>query len=418
MEQAKLIDRFPAGAVQIPPSKSVAHRALICAALAEGESEIKNIGLSRDVEATLNCLKALGARAEAFEGGLRLRGAVRGALARADLNAGESGTTLRFLMPIAGLFAREVCFLGEGRLLQRPFAEFFAALQENGIACCHLGDKLLLDGRLRPGTYHLAGDVSSQFVSGLLLALPLLEEASEIILNSPLQSKGYVDLTLDVMKDFGVTAENEAYARFAVPGGQAYLPRAYTVEADYSNAAFFLVAGALGREVECLCLNPSSLQGDKAILELLRDAGARVCAGENGGLCVKAGKLRPLEVDVSDIPDLVPPLTALLCFAEGQSRLFNASRLRMKESDRLHALAVEFNNLGARISEGEDYLLIEGVESLVGENVARAHNDHRIAMALAVASIRSRADIRLLGAESAAKSYPDFWQDFCKTARN
>ncbi|MCL2678230.1 MAG: 3-phosphoshikimate 1-carboxyvinyltransferase, partial [Clostridiales bacterium] len=408
----------PAGEVRIPPSKSVAHRALICAALAAGESEIINIGVSRDVQATLACLQALGVQASAAGEALRLTGAARGAPEKVNLNAGESGTTLRFLMPIAGLFAREARFFGEGRLLQRPFEEFFAALRENGVSCRHMGDKLLLEGRLQPGAYQLAGDVSSQFVSGLLLALPLLEGDSEIVLNPPLQSRGYVDLTLDVMKVFGVTAQNHEYGRFAVSGGQTYLPRAFAVEADYSNAAFFLVAGALGREVECLGLNPGSLQGDKAILNLLQAAGAQIYTGQNGGLCVKAEKLRALEIDVSDIPDLVPPLTALLCFAEGQSRLYNAARLRMKESDRLRALAVEFNNLGAKIREGEDYLLIEGARELPGGCTVEAHNDHRIAMALAVASIRCRENIRLLGAQSAAKSYPDFWQDFCRAARN
>ncbi len=253
-----------------------------------------------------------------------------------------------------------------------------------------------------------------------MFALPLLNGDSVIELTTPLESKAYVDLTIDVLQQFGIQVGHTDYRRFEIAGGQHYKPCDFTVEADYSAAAFFLTAGALGCDVSCAGLRQNSLQGDREFLKILQRCGINTTDVETNGIPMiqaNAGPIQPITVDVKDIPDLVPPLTSLLCFAEGTSKIVNAARLRLKESDRLHALAAEFNKLGAKIEEQEDALIIHGVKTLEGGTVD-AHNDHRIAMALATASVRCEGEIRLSGWNSVKKSYPDFWKDFFKTERS
>jgi 3-phosphoshikimate 1-carboxyvinyltransferase len=266
-------------------------------------------------------------------------------------------------------------------------------------------------GPLCGGRYTVPGDVSSQFISGLLLALPLAPGDSEIRTNVPLESRPYVSMTIDVMRRFGVEIRTENGV-FSVPGGQRYRPAVYTVEADYSQAAFFLAAAALGRDLRCAGLDPNSAQGDRAILRILEEMGAAVL-WQNGLVSVRADRLCALEIDVRDIPDLAPPLAALCCFCEGESRIVNAGRLRLKESDRLRALASELGALGADITEGTDSLTIRGRNTLPGGR-ANARNDHRIAMTVALAAIRCQSDVRLTGWRSVRKSYPDFWRTFGK----
>ncbi len=417
MDELMVIDRIPQGTVTPPPSKSISHRALICAALSNGTSKIGNIQFSEDVQATLNCIQALGIKVE-FDGKILIvRGGQNKSQADAVLDCGESGSTLRFFLPIALLYSQPVQFTGHGRLLQRPLKEYKKALEENG-AQITLNDELItVQGPIRPGIYRMSGSVSSQYVSGLLFALPMLDGDSEIILTSPLESKAYVDLTVSVMEHFGVKIVNNNYERFIIRGNQTFNPCDFTIETDYSAAAFFLAAGALGCDVECFGLNLDSLQGDRQYIDILQQCGIKIDQSSGGGLKALKGKIQPVTVDVKDIPDLVPPLTSVLCFCEGESKIINAGRLRLKESDRLHALAEEFNNLGADIIEGEDSLIIRGVKNLHG-GIADAHNDHRIAMAIAVASIKSNDQIQLKGADSVKKSYPDFWKDFCRIERS
>jgi len=414
MESVRQIARFPAGAVQIPPSKSVGHRALLCAGLAPGVSEIYNAGDSQDIEAMLRCLNALGARARGEAGGLRITGGL--SPAAKPLDCGESGTTLRLLLPVAALFAAETVFTGQGLLLKRPLGPYLDAMAAHGMRHALTEAALTVTGPLGPGVYTLPGDISSQYVSGLLFALPLLKGDSEIRLTTPLASASYAGLTLDMLRQFGVQARMEDAQRILVPGGQQYRPASVSVEADYSQAAFFLVASALGCPCECLGLSQSSKQGDRVILDILRGSGAHIETTARGGLIARAEAPRGQTVDVTDTPDLVPPVAALLAVSEGESRITGAGRLRYKECDRLETVADELRGLGADIRVDGDSLAIRGKASLTGGRV-RNHNDHRIAMMAAVAAIRCEGPVFVEGDACVAKSYPKFWEDFEKTHR-
>ena len=323
----------------------------------------------------------------------------------------ESGTTLRFLIPVAALWDRETIFEGRGRLLARPMDIYDAVFSGTSVRFSHDQRQVKVRGPLQSGIYTMPGDVSSQFVSGMLIALPLVGGNSEIRMSSNLESEQYVRMTLDVMRRFGVEVEEDAIASsYFIKGGQRYTAHEYVVEADYSQAAFFLCAAALGRDVKCAGLSKDSVQGDSIILSVLERMGA-ILTWEEGMVSVSAEKLSGLTFDAAENPDLVPPVAALCCLSEGVSRIVNAGRLRIKESDRLHALASELSKLGADISETPDSLIIHGKASLAGGD-ADAHNDHRIAMAIALAAIRCRGQVRLSGWSSVNKSYPEFWDDF------
>jgi 3-phosphoshikimate 1-carboxyvinyltransferase len=409
MDEIKEIRRFPKGAVTPPPSKSLSHRAVICAALADcgagkpsigGRSEIENLGRSEDIDATLSAVRILFGKTGQDADEARV------------IDCGESGSTLRFLLPVAAACGRRAVFTGRGRLLSRPLEAYAPVFSAAGAEYAREGDRVTVKGPMKSGDYSLPGDVSSQFVSGLLMALPLLEGDSSIRLSTPLESSGYVDMTLDVMRRFGVSAEKRD-GRYLAKGGQRYRPSCYRVEADYSQAAFFLVAAALGRDVRISGLDKRSIQGDRAILGVLKDAGAEI-SWEGGTVTARAGRLSAVTVDAREIPDLVPPIAALCCFCHGTSRITDAGRLRLKESDRLRSLASELGKLGADVKEGEDFLEIagrEGMDGLPGGD-ADACGDHRVAMAVATAAIRCRGPVRLSGWRSVAKSYPNFWRDF------
>jgi 3-phosphoshikimate 1-carboxyvinyltransferase len=330
----------------------------------------------------------------------------------------------------------EWLFTGRGRLMERPqgvYAELFA---KQGVFFARENAGIRVCGPLPAGVYRLPGNVSSQFVTGLLLALPLAEGDSILELASPLESADYVALTLQTMEAFGARAEERRGADggvdgYMVKGGQRYRPAEYTVEGDWSQAAFFLCAAALGRDVAVAGLDPASRQGDRRVVGILERMGVST-SWKTGSLspaagtrderktieallrvAVSAGGLRGAEIDARDIPDIVPPLAALACFAKGVTRITGAGRLRIKESDRLSALAQELAKLGADISEEEDGLTIRGrVPGLLPGGNVDAHGDHRIAMAMAVAAVGCGGPVRLAGAESVAKSYPGFWDDF------
>jgi 3-phosphoshikimate 1-carboxyvinyltransferase len=402
----------PAGVIEMPASKSEIHRALICAALAAGgQSVISNTrGMGRDAEATLNALENLGALCSREENSLKISAAAR-LRQGASIDCAESGSTLRFALPLM-LLGGGGTIKGAPRLWQRPWRVFAEALTEKGGAFKLEGNILTISGVLKAGLYQLPGNISSQFVSALLMALPVLPNDSVIALSTPLESLDYVKLTLQVMKRFGVTAESSDYRQFRVPGAQRYKPGEYILEGDYSAAAFFLAAAALGCEVVCGGLKEDSLQGDRRILEILEQCGAAIIR-KNGGITAKAAALRGAEVDCRHIPDLVPPLCAMLIFAEGRSRLYGARRLRLKESDRLKTLSAQLSALGAKIEETADGLLIEGVARLKGGRVNPA-NDHRIAMAAALAALKSEGAVEIIDPQCVDKSYPFFWRDFLK----
>ena len=413
MSGVKIIRALPAGDVDIPPSKSLGHRALICAGLSAlqtgGESVLAHLGESDDMQATRVCLESLGVAFAEEDGRLLVRPGRR-AGEPIPMDCNESGSTLRFLLPVAALYPERFVFTGRGRLMERPLAIYERLFAEKGAQFARQGTQIAVQGPLANGEYHLPGDISSQFVSGLLFALPLLPGKSRIVLDTALESAAYVDMTLDVMRHFGVPVRRENDRTFVVDGAQSYQPRPYRVESDYSQAAFFLAAGALGRHVRCQGMSDRSLQGDIAIVDILRRMGADVALAE-GGLQATADALNAVDVDVREIPDLVPVLCVLCALAQGTSHITGAARLRLKESDRLHAMTVELQKLGAWIEQGPDSLTITGQPYLTGGAVD-AHGDHRIAMALAVAGIRCRNPVTLTGWEHVKKSYPHFWEDF------
>ncbi len=394
------------GQVAPPPSKSQAHRALIAAALAEGESVISNVAFSQDIEATINCLENLGAHFVLDGSAVTVQG--MGAnpmsplrrMAYPRLDCGESGSTLRFLIPVALAVRGGGIFSGRGRLMERPQKPYFDLFDEKGIFYEQQDGMLTVSGMLTPGTYRLPGDVSSQFVTGLLYALPLLDGDSEIVLTSSLESREYVNMTLNVLSKFGITVEEKENG-FSIPGGQAYRPHDMVIEADWSQAGFWYAAEFLGNPVEITGLNPHSAQGDRAIDSFARRLGQ--------SLDPKPG----IKLDVSGCPDLVPPLAAMAALRAGETtRLVNAARLRIKESDRLASVTAALSALGADVAEGPDSLTIRGKEALHGGVTVDSFNDHRIAMMAAVAATRCVKPITITDAQCVAKSYPDFWEEY------
>lgn len=398
-----------AGTIKIMPSKSMSHRMAICAALAGG-SQVRSLGLSEDITATCRVLRGLGCEME-LTGDTLTTGPKKEPPREAEpLDCGESGSTLRFIIPLA-LDGKRRRFTGQGRLMSRPQAEYERIFTERGIDFIRSDDYIEVCGRLRPGVFEVRGDVSSQFISGLLFALPALDGDSRIVVTTPPESRGYIELTLSALAGVGIKAAWDDGGRaLNVPGRQRFAPAAVTVEGDFSHAAFWLAAGAVGGGAELTGLKKDSLQGDAMIVELARRMGAAVeWRGEK--LCVARSKLRGAEIDVSQTPDLFPALSVLAACAEGETRLTGAARLRIKESDRLAAMAAELAALGAEVREGEDSLTITGGGKLRGGAVS-AHNDHRVAMSLAVAASACVGETTIDDAECVKKSAPDFWKEY------
>ena len=399
------------GSIRAQSSKSCMHRALLSAALSEGESTLLHTDLCRDTEATLSCIRALGAHVERTENGTKIGGIADFQRTPSEhLVCHESASTLRFLIPIAALFGGGT-FLGEGRLFDRPIAPIADCFAPHGLTFRREGNRLYLEGkRLSHGTFHLSPSLSSQFTSGLLLALPRLEGESEILLSGNEVSRPYIRMTREIQSAFGFRSE-ERENGYAVRGGQRGHARTYAIEGDWSNAAFFLTAGAIGEHpVTVSNLSENSLQGDSAVLRLLCEFGAHTVF-ENGSATVSPAALRGIDVDASDIPDLVPILSVLAASAVGRTRFFSVSRLRAKESDRLAAVIEMLSSLGVHAESDGDVLTVDGRGTLTGGCVD-AHNDHRLAMSAAIAAVRAKGDVQIVGAESVSKSYPAFFEDY------
>lgn len=391
------------GSVTPPPSKSFAHRFIIAAALSGGISTIRNAAFSKDIEATLRCVEALGAGVERTDPcTLRIHGIGRsisqagtpGGLPHFD--CGESGSTLRFLIPIALAVTGGGVFTGQGRLMERPLRPYFDLFAEKGISYTRGGSTLTVQGRLRPGEYRLPGNVSSQFFSGLLFALPLLEGESTITSATAPESAGYITMTTEVLREAGVPVRrSEDGGSFTVQPA-AYQPIDTTVEADWSQAAFWYAANFLDHPIDVQGMNAYSTQGDMVVAKyywlLARPGGTA-------------------DIGLSDCPDLLPPLAVMAAVRKGTTRFLNAARLRVKESDRLTAVRNMLNALGARAEEGPDSLTVYGGASLRGGTVDSC-NDHRIVMAAAIAATACQEPVTILGAEAVSKSYPDFFEVF------
>jgi len=413
MTNITIIPHSLSGNIHIPPSKSLSHRAVICAALANGASRIKGLIFSDDITATMNAMRALGT--EIFQENDSLIIHSTGILTpqKSIIDCCESGSTLRFLIPLA-LTNDPITFVGRGKLIERPLNTYYKIFDEQQIAykTTHGHLPLSVTGQLKPGHFRLRGDISSQFITGLLFTLPRLESDSKIDLTTPLESQGYIDLTLSMLEHFGIHVTNNHYQEFIIPGNQHYTNQNYCVEGDYSQAAFWLTAGLLGSSICCLDLNPHSVQGDKVIIDILNKLGGNITFGTNS-ITATPSKTSGIEINAAQCPDLVPILAVLAAVSQGTTHIVQAGRLRLKESDRLHAITQELNKLGADIHEGSDFLTIHGRERLTG-GIVDSWNDHRIAMALAIASLRCQEPVTIQNSNCVNKSYPDFWKDFAE----
>ena len=395
------------GKVNIPPSKSVAHRLIIAAGLADGESVISNIYMSKDIIATIEAMKTLGAEITSHDDGnglytITVKGITNPA-PNSVIDCNESGSTLRFLIPVASILGINATFIGRGRLPERPITPYLTEMTKNGVEFDYRDTMpFSVSGKLRAGEYKIAGDISSQFITGLLLALSVAEGESKIILTSHLESRPYVDITIDCLNKFGAQIE-ETSNGFIVKGVKALTPHNEAVEGDYSQAAFFAVANRLGCDINIEGLNDNSFQGDKKIIEICE----KIVYNSD------KNELRPFDIDCSDIPDLVPILAVLGSFCNGVSYIRNAARLRIKESDRLSAISNALNAVGGKVKEFDDGLEITGVDFLTGGEIDSC-NDHRIPMAMTIASTRCKGELIIKGAECISKSYPDFFE-VCKS---
>lgn len=400
------------GTLRAIASKSDAHRCLICAALCDAPTEVVILDLNRDIEATMRCLSGLGAQFSRVDEGVWRVVPITEPPPQVLLDCGESGSTLRFLLPVAAALCRDIRVQGAGRLPQRPLSALREALEAHGCTFDAAQLPFTMRGGLTAGRFTLPGNISSQYVTGLLFALPLLTDDSEILLTTPLESAGYVAMTLRTLARFNIdiTALPNG-GGYWIKGGQRYRsPGRITAEGDWSNAAFWLAAGAVSGPVTVTGLEPDTAQGDSAILPLLTRFGAQV-AQHGDHAAVSPQPLKGVTIDAAEIPDLVPVLSVLACAAVGTTRIINASRLRIKESDRLQAVFQSLTALGGSVCELPDGLIIEGTGRLKGGEVD-SFNDHRIAMAMSIAATLCTGDVLIRDAAAVEKSYPEFFEDY------
>ena len=401
------------GNVAAPPSKSCMHRALICAAAADKPTKIICNSFSKDIEATIACLSALGARFEYTDASVTVFPIEKGSSDDVCiLDCNESGSTLRFMLPFAAALGKKCVFVGAERLGNRPLLPLCDALSAHGVTPSYKETFLPcnIEGNLSGGTFEIPGDISSQFITGLLFALGVIG-GGEIKTTTPLQSGPYIDITVDMQRRFGITVE-KIPTGYIVPPGQKYTsPGEVVIEGDYSNGAFWLVAGAVGSEesITCSSLSENSLQGDSKIVEILEKMGADITRCKSD-ITVKKSTLNAVHVDCSDIPDIVPILCVAATAAEGTTVFENIQRLRAKESDRVQTTVDMLQSLGGRIKADENTITVEK-STLTGGTITSA-NDHRIAMSAAVASLMCSGDVTIDIAEAVSKSYPDFYDKF------
>lgn len=413
MSDAVLYPSVLSGRVAAPPSKSAAHRALICAALSDESAQVAPIADSADMRATRRVLAAMGAQMTVRGEEVAFAGGGNVPDAQPVLDCGESGSTLRFLLPVAAALGLTATFTGAGRLPERPIGVLAEQLRHHGITFSGERMPFTISGGLTGGVFSLPGDISSQFVSGLLFALPLTAEGGEVRIEGTLQSAGYVDMTLAALAQAGIAVTATAHG-WQVAGGQRYRGGRFAVEGDYSGAAFWLCAGAFacraGESLTVEGLDAASPQADSTVVDILQQFGAQIRRDENVVTVLHTATLRGGRVDAAQIPDLIPVLAVVAAFAEGETEFFNAARLRIKESDRLATTVAMLRALGADACEQGDSLIVRGTGGApLAGGVVDGVNDHRIVMAAAVAALGCTGSVRVSDAPAVDKSYPDFF---------
>lgn len=397
------------GLVQAPPSKSMAHRAMIAAALANGTSRIENIAFSDDMIATIGAVEHLGAKVIKGEDFVEITGnAGVFPVNNFTVDCIESGSTLRFLIPIASLSKAKVEFTGKGRLMYRPQDVYAKIFTTNNLYFNQTNEKITIEGSLKPDIYEIDGSISSQFITGLLFTLPLLNGNSQIKITEPFESRSYVDLTIEIMALFGVNITWLDANTLNIAGNQTFKSMNYRVEGDCSQAAFWAVLGAVQGNIAISDINPQTKQGDRAVFEVLKRAGADIFAVADK-LYFKKSKLKGVEIDLADCPDLGPILMVLGLFCEGETTLINAGRLRVKESDRIAAMESEIKKIGGNIKVIDEVIYVNSGAKLHDADLI-SHNDHRIAMAMTIAGVLANIKLTIDEAEAINKSYPNFYQ--------
>lgn len=398
-----------AGTIQVPPSKSDGQRALLCAALANGWSEVRGVGISKDEQHMLETIRRMGAQVEPLDHGWRIKGIDR-KTDELEVHAGESGLGIRLLTPVCAALTSKATLSGEGSLQNRDLSFFSRYLPDMGVDVSLSGNSvpIKINGQLKGGNYTVDGSQSSQYISGLLMALPLCKEDS-ILRVLDLKSTAYVRMTLATLRQFGIRIEQQDSGTYHIPGQQKYASCTYQVEGDWSAASNWLVAAALGYPVKVAGLSMGSLQADKSLMSMLLHAKCRV-TNTDEGIVVDGTNRQEMMADATDCPDLFPALVTYAALTKGTSRITGVHRLANKESDRGMALIQEFSKLGIEVQQDKDDLLVHGSDQIKGAKV-KAHNDHRIAMCLAIAGMYAMGETEIDGAEAVAKSYPQFWDD-------
>ena len=398
------------GTVSAPPSKSMAHRAVLCSALAKGTSHIENLEFSKDISATLAAAGQLCARVESGPADVLVEGLGHFRPVFGPVDCCESGSTLRFLIPLASLTGQSITFVGRGRLMERPQSVYETLYREQNLHFEQANGQLTVAGSLRSGEYTLAGNVSSQFISGLLFALPLLAGDSTLHLIPPVESRSYIEMTRAAQAAFGVTSHWLDDTTLCIPGGQQYHPRDYIVEGDYSQAAFLAVLGAVKGGITLTGLAAETLQGDAAILDILRRCGAKFTRTE-AGLVFEQAPLHGVDIDLADCPDLGPVLMVLGLLCEGTTVIRNAERLRIKESDRIAAMEAELRACSGVLSSEGGTITVQGCKPRLHapEAPLSGHNDHRVVMSLTVLALTADIPLAINEAEAVQKSWPHFF---------
>jgi 3-phosphoshikimate 1-carboxyvinyltransferase len=395
------------GSIKAPASKSMTQRAIAAALLAEGQSKIHNPSYCDDSLAAMSIAAGLGARVEPEKDVLTIEGSAL--LKETKLNCGESGLAIRMFSPIAALYPVEITMSGSASLKKRPMNMIEEALNQLGASCKSAGGflPLTIKGPLAGGSCEIDGSISSQLLTGLLMALPLAEKNSEIRVKN-LKSKPYIDMTIQILESFGISVQNNNYEVFSIKGRQKYSPASYEVEGDWSGAAFLLVAGAINGNLTVTGLQNTSRQSDMTILKALESAGASLKYGSDNVEVTKK-ELSAFEFDATHSPDLFPPLVALAAYCNGVTKIKGVSRLIHKESDRAKTLQQEFGKMGIAINIEDDVMRVNGGRP-TGAHV-ESHGDHRIAMAVAAASLGASGTVYLRDSHAVAKSYPEFFRD-------